>query len=238
MALTEQQMDEVDAMLLTGNLIAAITIVRGHTGWELGRAKDFVEARLVHLRQAHAEHFRRLDAPPPRLFVDSTLMGQLHGVGHANVRPVSEVLRRLEQLVAGYNYSVTLDVKALDLPGEELPLIEVMRTCYPESRPHLSKVRRVSLEELKTDVDACLRYEGDESSGPRFTAARREKLERELLPAFWRALAELIPYEEAELHDYPDETGLPGYSVYWFFAYVLHDRMRRRCVVITGSSSD
>ena len=58
----------------------------------------------------------------------------------------------------------------------------------------------VSLEELKTDVETCLRYEGDEHSGPRFTAARREKLEQELLPAFWRALAELISFEAAELH--------------------------------------
>ena len=63
-------------------------------------------------------------------------------------------------------------------------------------------------------------------------------MEQELLPAFWRELAALIAYDEAELHEYPDETGLPGYRVFWFFAYVLHDRTRRRCVVITGSSSD
>ena len=85
MVLTEQQMGEVDATLLTGNVIAAITLVRGYTGWELGPAKDFVEARLVHLRRAHAENFRRLDASPPPLVVDPILMGQLPEVDPAKV---------------------------------------------------------------------------------------------------------------------------------------------------------
>lgn len=238
MALTEQQLGEADAKLLTGDVVGAILVVRGHMGWELGPAKDFVEARLARLRQEHAEHFRRLDASPPPLVVDPTVMGQLRQVDKAKVRPMSKVPRQLEALASGYNYVITLEVKALELPGAELPLNEVMRTLYPEGQPHLAKVRRVSLEELKTDIDTCLRYEGDESSGPRFTAARREKLERELLPAFWRALAELISYEEAKLHEYPSETGLPGYSVHWFFASVLHDRTRRRCVVLSGSASD
>ncbi|MCY1081564.1 hypothetical protein [Archangium lansingense] len=167
-----------------------------------------------------------------------TMLNILREVDKAKVRPVSKVLRQLERLVSGFNYSITLDVKALDLPGAELPLNEVMLACYPESQPHLVHVRQVSLEEMKTDVDSCLRYEGDEAAGPQFTAARREKLEQELLPAFWRGLAELIPYPEAELHSYPDERGLPGYVVFWSFAYVLHHRAQRRCVVITGSSSD
>ncbi|WP_375767711.1 hypothetical protein NR798_39480 [Archangium gephyra] len=166
------------------------------------------------------------------------MMVQLREADKAQVRPVSKVLRQLERLVSGFNYGITLDVKALELPGAELPLNEVMRTCYPESQPHLAKVRQVSLEELTTDVETCLRYEGEAHAGPRFTAARREKLEQELLPAFWRALAELISSEEAELHDYPDERGLPGYRVFWSFTYVLHHRTRRRCVVITGSASD
>ncbi|WP_375767712.1 hypothetical protein NR798_39485 [Archangium gephyra] len=45
MALTEQQPGEVDARLLAGDSIAAMAVVRGYTGWEPDRAKDFVEAR-------------------------------------------------------------------------------------------------------------------------------------------------------------------------------------------------
>jgi hypothetical protein len=165
-------------------------------------------------------------------------MDQLKWVDEAKVQPVSKRLRQLEQLLSGLNYEVTLEVKALELPGAELHLSEVMRKCYPRSEPQAAKVTGVSAGELKTEVDACLTYEGDEHAGPRFTPARRTKLEQELLPAFWRELAELIAYEEAELHSYGNETGLPGYPVFWFFAFALHDRSQRRCVVITGSSSD
>ncbi|MDY7227623.1 hypothetical protein [Hyalangium rubrum] len=151
----------------------------------------------------------------------------------------TKVLRRIERLLAGgLNYVVTLDVKVLEPSGEELSWPEVVRRCYPESEPHTAKVRQVPLEEMKAEIDSSLGYEGDEGAGPRLTAAKRKQLGEELLPAFWSELEALLSLRDTDIYEYPSDKGLPGYTVFWFYAYVLHDRKQGRWIVLMGSSSD
>jgi hypothetical protein len=40
------------------------------------------------------------------------------------------------------------------------------------------------------------------------------------------------------LYSYSSDVGLPGYCVFWFFAYLIHCLETNRCVVITGMASD
>ena len=113
-----------------------------------------------------------------------------------------------------------------------------MAVLYPASTPHEATIVPVGPEALVTDVTECLTYDGDASSGPQFTGERIEQLTGKLIPNYWRQLGALVPLESSSFFSYSSYVGLPGYYVFWFFAYLIHHSDTRRCVVITGMSSD
>jgi hypothetical protein len=233
--LTADQAAEVDRLLMEGQFILAIKEVRSHLRWELKQAADFVRARRDRLRQDHAELFARLDDPPPPPVIDPAICKRIVPAGNAALRPVLRVLRKIEGHLDGGNYSVTLDLKVVDLPSEELPMAEVMVTCYPESRPNPTMFSRVSPDEMRKDVEACFGYES-EPMRPALRSRWRAKLDTQLIPAYWLGISQLITRPNAAVYAYSDETGLPGYHTFWFFAYLIH--AGRRCVVVTGKASD
>ncbi len=235
LTLTAEQFALIDTELTNGNLIAAIRTYRTFTGSDVTTAKQFVDARRAELRVTSPITFPRPTAP---VQPDPAVMATITTVAESDLRSLWRVLKETENLLYGINYHVTLSANVASLPNDSLPVIETMATIHPKSKPGKAETTIVSIADFKSDVTDCLTYEGDSSSGPQFSPQNRLKLNEMLIPDLWREIAQFTPFEESDILSYNNDTGLPGYYVFWFFAYLIHCPSKRRCLILTGMSSD
>lgn len=235
MSLSAEQLTIIDTELTNGNLIAAIRAHRTFTGSDLTTAKQFVDARHAELRINSPN-----TSPPPLAPVrpDPAVMATIALVADHDLQALRRVLKETEKLLYGTNYRVTLSANVALLPTASLPVVETLATLYPKSKPGKAKTTVVSIADFKSDVTNCLTYEGDSSSGPQFSPQNRLKLDEVLIPDLWREIAQFTPFEESDILSYNNDTGLLGYYVFWFFAYLIHCPSKRRCLILTGMSSD
>jgi hypothetical protein len=175
-------------------------------------------------------------ASPPT--PDAQILQQIALVSERDLFNLRSTLKQIENLLYGNNYAVALSVNAATLKMSDLPFNELMLVLYPKSTPHNATILPVCPEELMADVTGCLLYEGDNSSGPQLSDRRLKTLSETLLPEFWRQLGALSPLQSSSIYSYSSDMGLPGYFVFWFFAYLIHYSDTNRCVAITGMSSD
>lgn len=235
MNLDPAELEVIDAYLFAEQMIVAIRELRRFTGADLSEAKSFIDDRLQLL---HAECPDRFPKKPETLDLDPTIMAKIQVVPDHDLHALRSTMEKIEKTLFGRNYVVTLAVGAVTVPMSEFPVAEVMRTLYPETTPHETAVQAVQPDQLITNVTRFLASEGDEGAGPQFTPIRRNQLNDNLIPEYWRQLNALSPLESSILISYNGDTGLPGYFVFWFFAYLIHDAEKSRCVVITGMASD
>jgi hypothetical protein len=235
MNLSASQLVAIDEQLFAGDMIAAIRDHRRFTSAQLVDAKAFIDLRLEQLRRDQPSRFPITLSPPT---LNPQVLQQIVPFLERDLGTFRSTLRQIEKLLYGINYAVTLSVSAAKLPTSDLPVNEMMSVLYPESTPHSATILPVRSEELVTDVTECLTYNGDASSGPQFTAKRFEQLSKILIPSFWQQLSDLAPLESSTIFSYSSDAGLPGYNVFWFFAYLVHHSDPSRCIVITGMSSD
>lgn len=235
MNLTTIQIAAIDEELFAGNIITAIRHYRGFTGASLYVAKSFVDCRLKELRNDMPSRFPAKPTPPE---LDSKILQQIESLPECELQSFKATLKKIEKILYGLNYAVTLSVSAARLPTAELPVNELMRALYPESIPYDATIMPVSSEELVAEITECLAYEGDMGAGPQLTARRRAILLETMLPEYLRQLNVLAPLEASSLYSYSSDVGIPGYCVFWFFAYLIHHHDTKRCFVITGISSD
>lgn len=235
MSLSAEQLAAIDGELTNGNLIAAIREHRAFTGADLATAKQFIDARHVELRVTKPTLFPQPIAPAQP---DPIIMANITPVADREMRSLRGVLKEVEKLLYGLNYQVTLSANAASLPNDSLPVIETMATLYPDSDPCNAETAAASVANFKSDVTDFLTFEGDLSSGPQFTYQNRFKLNDQLIPDLWREIAQITPFEDSIIRSYNNDAGLPGYCVFWFFAYLIHSPSKGRCLVLTGMSSD
>jgi hypothetical protein len=235
MPLSAEQLAAIDAELTNGNLIAAIRAYRGFTGSGLATAKRFIDARDAELRDTAPAAFLQPISP---VQPDPAVMSTIIPVADRELQSLRRVLKQIEKLLYGFNYQVTLSANAASLPPGSIPVIETMVTLYPDSEPGNAETTAASIADFKSDVADCLTYEGDSSSGPQLSTRNRSRLNDQLIPDLWLEIAAITPFEGCSILSNNNDTGLPGYYVYWFFAYLIHCPANRRCLVLTGMSSD
>jgi hypothetical protein len=235
MVLSDEQLAFIDNALNGGNLIAAIREYRRFTGSDLAAAKQFVDSRQTELLNTHSNASPMQLAPRQP---DPAIKSTIKPVSDLELRPLRYILSEIETLLYGINYQVTLSANAARLPHAILPVIETMMTLYPGSEPESSDTKAASVNELKAVVTDCLQYEGDSSSGPEFNNRKRTRLNDNLLPDLWAAVNAILPLKECNIISYSSDVGIPGYPVYWFFAYLIHCSKCGRCLVLAGTSSD
>ncbi|MHA6576023.1 hypothetical protein [Pseudomonas yamanorum] len=140
-----------------------------------------------------------------------------------------EYIQRLEHLLYGYNYQVSLDVYGPLDSGA--PLIDILKSAVNSSCV-VSRCAPVSLNEVREQVLEWLLYPGDPGSGPKDLDIKHAEI---------RALAEQL-LQGAQLdnadaaYDFYLANGHPGYPVFWEFAYDIHASGKRW--ILLGSSSD
>jgi len=235
MDLAPAELEVIDKHLFADQMIVAIRELRRFTDADLAEAKSFIDNRLQFL---HAEYSDRFPKKPETPELDPTMMAQIQLLPDRDLDALRSTMEKIEKTLYGLNYQVTLAVGAVTVPTSELPVAAVMRTLYPESTPHETRVEAVGPDQLVTNVTRCLTNEGDTGAGPQFTPMRRKLLKDNLIPEYWRQLNALSPLETSTSVSYHSDTGLPGYFAFWFFVYLIHDAEKSRCVVITGMASD
>ncbi len=228
MNLSTNQLAAIDEQLCNGNIIAAVTEYRRLTDAQLGDAKKFIDGRLDQLRREQPLRFA-VTAFSPTLAPQ--LMQQIKPLDEHALFPIRSTMEQMEQLLYGYNYAVTLSVNAAALPTSDLPIRELMSVLYPKSTPYNATTLPVRFEEFVNDVTECLTYDGNLSAGPQFTHERKENLTNALLPRYWQQLNDLSPLDSCSILTYSSDVGLPGYYVFWFFAYLIHAPLTKRCGV-------
>jgi hypothetical protein len=235
MVLSTLQLASIDTDLTSGNVIAAIREYRAFTGADLATAKQFVDKRYAELRVTMSTEF---PSPIVPILPDPAIMATIALVADRDLAALRRVLDQIEKVLYGLNYQVTLSAKAVALSNHSLPIVETMTLLYPDSKPSIAEMMAITVEELQSDVIDCLTYEGDSSSGPQFCDLNRLRLNDLLIPAMWREISAITPIEKCTILSYNDDTGLPGFYVFWFFACLLHCSANGRCLLITGMSSD
>jgi hypothetical protein len=235
MSLTEIQRDTIDAAIVNGNVIEAVRNHRAYTGSDLAAAKQFVDARHSQLL---ADCPQRFPSPIPPTVPNPAITDQIVVASNGHLKSVNRLLNKIEKALYGLNYEATLSARVAELPSTNLPAVETIAKLYPDAEPAPDKFSHVTLNELKSDITERLTYEGDIGSGPQFTVKRRTHLTSELIPQLWTELDALTPLEESACVSYNCDIGLPGYYVFWSFAFLIHCPQSNRCSVITGMSSD
>lgn len=234
--LSREQMLAIDANLIEGSLLNAVREYRASTGCDLLTAKNAVESRLANLKQSSPQIFEQA---PPTVTINGEILRQIQTLPNRDLKPIRTTTKQIERHLSGGNYAVTLSANAVMIPTKSLPIAEVMRKLFAGSDPARAPTPLVTVAEFQADILECLTHQGDALvEGPRLDERGWTKLRDELIPWFWRELDALAPVSQAIIFHYSSETGLPGYSVWWSFAYLIHDPSTNRCVVITGSASD
>lgn len=144
-----------------------------------------------------------------------------------NSRP--EYMPRLEHLLYGNNYSVSIDLYGpLDA---NRPLIEVLKSAVSSSCEAPRSVL-ISVDEARAHILESLLYPGDPAAGPIDLPAKRSEV-----TALVEQLLEGAHVNKADaIYTFHLAKGHPGYPVWWEFALDIHAQGRRW--ILLGCSSD
>jgi hypothetical protein len=145
---------------------------------------------------------------------------------------LEELCGRLEPMLFGFNYCVFLKVYRCDIGGDATPLDAIQKVLGAEAIP--GGLIESNKHELRTEIDDCIRFRGDEGSGPDLLVLDSNEF-KEAVTRMVTAL-EVEADRASKIYQFWLKEGHPDYPVFWDYAYVL--MQDRRAVVLVGSSSD
>ena len=151
------------------------------------------------------------------------------------VPDIQKTLDRLEQLMTGFNYEVTLGVDVF----EDSPTLEIFEQKlverYSHVQPGKSRPTVISKTEFKEELQSALAYRGDKWAGLTLTSEK----ENELINEQGKFLSFIDNYhtDSTQIYSYPESIGMAGYVVFWHFAFLLLNK-ERPSLLIAGSASD
>ena len=147
-----------------------------------------------------------------------------------NQGALSEVCEFLN--ASGWNYTVFLQTyETARTPGA--PLEHLVRSALG-SEIVIAKMDSVSADAVLSEILSCLRFAGDEGSGPDASAIQSERF-TELVTL---AIAEVkaAASQAVLIKRFDIIEGHPAYPVFWDFAFLF--AAPERAKVLVGSSSD
>ena len=148
---------------------------------------------------------------------------------------ISDLIKRLEHLMYGYNYQVTLGIDVF----ENCPNLDYFKNefkkKYPLSKPETINLVPISIVDFWEEIDFGFNYRGDKSSGLTLDKKQQDQLEK--LLASYKDFIHQYLNEKTKIYYYPDEEGIPGYPVFWDYSFVVQTD-NNKFVFVYGSSSD
>jgi hypothetical protein len=148
---------------------------------------------------------------------------------------IGETLRRLEELMYGYNYDVAFGVDIFD----NCPTIDEFKKQLYEKYDNLKpeNFQPVFFDEAEfwEELNFGLTYRGDEGAGLKLTLEKEEKLlsEQETFKTFIKQFIST----KTKIHSFPEELGVAFVSIFWGFTFLLLNE-DRPSVLINASASD
>jgi hypothetical protein len=148
---------------------------------------------------------------------------------------IKENLNRLEKLMYGHNYEVTIGVDIF----ENCPTIEIFQKQlsdkYEKVKPQNFQPILFNKEDFWTDVKLGLEYRGDNVGGLKLTPKAESDLLKE--QQNFTAFINYFISEKTKFYSYPEDLGMTGYIVYWGFTFLLLNP-ESPSLLIYGSASD
>ena len=144
-------------------------------------------------------------------------------------------LYRLEKLMYGYNFEVCFGIELFDDCTSYESFKTKLKKTFPDSTPE--NVIAVEVDSLSfwEEINHCLNHRGDRSEGYWLDNNNQEQIESEQ-KKYTDYLATFVS-DNAKIFAYPDEKGIPGYSVYWDYRFIIFGE-KGSCLFIYGSASD
>src|SRR5689334_2355162 len=139
-----------------------------------------------------------------------------------SIDDVKVSLYKLGQLMYGYNYEVHFGIELFNNCKEYEDFSNRLKSIFPTSQPASVKLVPLDLQSFWEAINYGLQYRGDDVSGLKLTDKKQERVSSEQ-KIYIDFLQEFIS-ETAQIFAYPDETGIPGYPVYWDYRFVLFNK--------------
>lgn len=134
----------------------------------------------------------------------------------------------------GHNFQVCLGVDIFNGAATN-EFVQAVKKKYPKTNPDQYSLSALNKDELFDDITDKLSFRGDKGAGLTLTQEKELKLK-----TFQQVYIDYIRQfinEGTSCFEYPFLDGLPGYSVFWDYCYVLFTG-DHKIVFVYGSSSD
>ncbi len=134
----------------------------------------------------------------------------------------------------GHNFQVCLGIDIFN--GEATnDFVQAVKKKYPKTNPDQYSLLSLNKDELFDDIIDKLSFRGDKGAGLTLTQKKELKL-KTLQQAYIDYIRQFIN-GQTTYFAYPYLDGLPGYSVFWDYCYVLFTD-NHKIVFVYDSSSD
>lgn len=148
---------------------------------------------------------------------------------------LNTTIYELQQLLYGYNYEVIFGVEIFNNCDNLEEFKVQLKKKFPGSKPESVTPIPVTTADLLDEIEFALDYRGDNAAGVQLSGS---KLERFLhLKAFLLNFINESIHPDSKVYSYPDETGIPGYPVWWDYRFILFSG-GRKALFIYGAASD
>jgi hypothetical protein len=151
------------------------------------------------------------------------------------VNEIRDVLKRLERLMYGHNFEVTFGMEIFEACDNYINFIDRLKILYPDASPENQTPIPHDFNSVIEAIQICFDYRGDNGAGLVLT----EKRNQQVLIEQQKYLNFISAFSAGAVNafSYPDETGIPGYRVWWDYKFILFNE-KNRCLFIYGAASD
>jgi hypothetical protein len=148
---------------------------------------------------------------------------------------IKSMLYRLEGLMYGYNFEVKFGIEIFANCGSIDEFKTKLKETFPESRPDEATLHEVDRNAFWQDINQCLAYRGDKSGG--YYLGDENQMQIEIEQKNYTDFLKDFLSDSSKIFGYSDERGIPGYSVWWDYRYLILGE-ENKCIFIYGSASD
>lgn len=146
-----------------------------------------------------------------------------------------DILDRLEHLMHGYNYEVSLGVDLLEKCNTLEDFYSQLKLIHKDIKPEASQLATFNEADFWEEVNFGFTFRGDETAGLALSPEEEKALTRE--QAEYKSFIQKFLSDDTKIYSYPNEEGIPFYMVYWGYAFILLND-DRPSLFIYGAASD
>jgi hypothetical protein len=149
---------------------------------------------------------------------------------------IKTLLRQTPKLMYGLNYEVTLGIEIFDSCFSLSDVNNAIKRTFSNSNLEEIEPVAVSVEDFWKDINDKFDYRGNDNGSYLKLNEQQERELKRKQNEIKHFVAQYI-VNSTKVYSYPFLEGIPGYPVFWEFAFALLN-VDGNCVFFFGSSSD